>query len=189
MKQLYVIVFPEKPNVKNIKLRGYAGRYKRIDILGRVFLLVGNYAKKYYHVKTHGVFYDKGELTVIEYEPNNIVYNSEKQAVLDILKALKGRQTMLNKEIIDIENYFRQISKEYRILLLSENGDDLDKFIKNIHAEGIAYIMGAHKDPPVEIVKYLRRLRAPQISIGPYSYLTTHVLSYLIWRSVLLDNF
>ena len=190
---IFMIVFPEKPRVKQIKLKGYAGLYKRIDILARAFIIIEQYAMVYKEKRllVHGVFPEDDEtITVLEYKPNGTI-RREKQAVLEILKALRGKVTSILVREEDVNKYLYNVSKQYDIVYLSENGKPFEKFEKYAGKEKIAYVLGAHRDPPAMFCNALNRYKHREVSIGPYSYLATHVIAYILWRtqpSIFLDK-
>ncbi|MEB3760692.1 MAG: hypothetical protein GSR81_07620 [Desulfurococcales archaeon] len=181
-QQIFMIVFPEKPTVKQLRLKGYAGLYKRIDILARAFIIIEQYTlvQKKKQLLVHGVFpKDEEIITVLEYRPTGMIRH-EKQAVLEILKALRGRKTSLDVREEHVDKYLYDFSKQYDIIYLSESG----KPIKNYSGkERTVYVLGAHKDPPAMFQEALKRYKHSEVSIGPYSYLATHVIAYILWRS------
>ncbi|MEB3764832.1 MAG: hypothetical protein GSR77_01510 [Desulfurococcales archaeon] len=179
---IFTIVFPEKPAVKQIKLKGYAGLYKRIDILARAFIIIEQYARvqKEKQLIVHGVFPENDEIiTILEYRPTGTI-RREKQAVLEILKALRGKETSLVKREEPVDKYLRGLSKYYDLVYLSEKGKPIEGYSGK---EKTVYVLGAHKDPPAMFHEALKRYKHSELSIGPHSYLATHVIAYILWRS------
>ncbi|MEB3788943.1 MAG: hypothetical protein GSR72_03520 [Desulfurococcales archaeon] len=181
-QQIFMIVFPEKPTVKQLRLKGYAGLYKRIDILARAFIIIEQYTlvQKKKQLLVHGVFpKDEEIITVLEYRPTGMIRH-EKQAVLEILKALRGRKTSLDVREEHVDKYLYDFSKQYDIIYLSESGKPIENYSGK---ERTVYVLGAHKDPPAMFQEALKRYKHSEVSIGPYSYLATHVIAYILWRS------
>ncbi len=187
---IFTIVFPEKPTVKQIRLKGYAGLYKRIDILARAFIIIEQYAmlQKGIQLIVHGVFPENDEIiTVIEYRPTSTI-RREKQAVLEILKAFRGKETSLVIREEPVDKYLHGLSKYYDLVYLSEKGKPIKGYFGK---EKTVYVLGAHKDPPAMFREALKRYKHSEVSIGPYNYLATHVIAYILWRSqssILLDK-
>jgi tRNA pseudouridine-54 N-methylase len=186
---LYLVFFrkPLRLESRKLQLRGYASRYSRLDVLARVYLSLRE------------ILGDKFQLYAFipHEEVNNIIpiklgencpYRSERALTIDlVLSVIGGKARCFHKLKAPAERILKEIGGSHKIVLLSENGQDFSNYCN--YSSKIAWAMGAHLDPPDEIIELLRKMGAERVSIGPLSYLSSHVAAYVAFaRRICLDG-
>ncbi len=175
LEHFYVVVSPTARTGPPIPARGYASQAGRIDVPARVMANTRPGA---------------GAALVLEGPPSppkTIIYvpgecrvSSERDAVVEISRALrrgKGEcSTLVEAGVQELALALRRLG--YRLVLLKEDAPILEEY-----GGSTAFFMGAHVDIPRGEERALARI-AEARSIGPLSYHTDHVVSFLEWARV-----
>ncbi len=163
------------------RIRGYAGRSGRLDVLVRSLLAAS-------HIPGSAF------LGVLDsYEPPRLIYyggscgsfGSEREALLEIVRAARGRGSCVALERAWIEEALLDLKRHgYRVYLLHEAGVDY-VFLPRFPGYRSAFILGPHIDLPSDRLRELEALCDEKVSIGPVSLLTSHVIAYIGWLAFL----
>ena len=150
--------------------RGLVG-YGRLDIAARVLLAAlypGGVLEK---DSAFLVYLDSSEPLLLVFEPGclpeGMLYEHESGEVL--LQVLRGRQCRRAEPALPLPELLGLLrARGYRVLQLSEKGERLQN-----HRPGTVYLLGLRVDPPggLPVDGYA--------SVGPCSYLASHVAAYI----------
>ena len=176
--RLAFIVVSHTASVENIsRVKGYAGRTGRLDVVVRS-LLVTSYLNS-------AIFYGVLE----RYEPPILLcyrgscgpFSSEKEALIEVIRALKGRSPCLQACRAGLEDIVVALkSAGYRVYLLHEKGKDYSG-IPGFPKPRSAFILGPHVDLPSDRLREIEALCDEKVSVGPVSLLTSHVIAFIGW--------
>ncbi len=189
-KHLFILIFPRAPQVEKIDLRGYAGRYGRLDIYARSILLAQHYSNIIGEpVGVVAVLPGREDFVLLEYYSSiaqSTFFGGEREAMLYILKSILDK----NKKYIDKKlfnsfedccGYFKKICKRAETAYFTEDGVDIANAGISIGTP-LCSFLGAHLDPPKQIidsiVTYFKEIK--RVSIDSVSLLATHVISYVL---------
>ena len=169
----YFIVFSPKPLElpKKIVPRGVASRYARLDVAARVYLAaqVGRPpggAGVVLPVKGRGIVY-------IEWGPK-CKGMGERLLVIEAVRAALGRRGCA--EAWPLQSWGEALDRARgRLMLLQEGAPRLEAPPRG----PATWVMGGHLDPPREAVEEALRRGAEPVSVGPGSYLASHVAAYI----------
>ena len=169
----YFIVFSPKPldPPKKVSPRGVASRYARLDVAARVYLAaqVGRPpggASVVLPVRGKGIAY-------IEWGPE-CRGMGERLLVLEAVRALLGKGGCAKAR--PLESWGEALNwARGRLMLLMEGAPRLEAPPR----EPATWVMGGHLDPPREAVEEALRRGAEPVSVGPESYLSSHVAAYI----------
>jgi len=189
----FILLYPsfQLPRGRGINLRGYAGRYSRIDVYARAIVLA-SIANRFAATAGSNIIvrvtavlpYDSG-ISVLSYSSGSIL--GEKEAVFKILKSLYKKDNIIeNNYYNSISEWVYELVEENpgKLIQLEETGEDISKV--EIDAEnGASFLLGPHTDPPAEIIKSIRKMiPVTTASIGPKSLLATHTIAYLLTLTI-----
>lgn len=170
-KNIYIIVSSTGRTQPTWPLKGYAGPSGRLDVIARSMTTIRKPSELYAILL--------GPPTpplVLRYTPSGCILSTEKQAMIEIARAMLGKSSCITVEDVEPEQLIMQLSKNKGLILLSEEGKRTGK-----PPSGKAFLLGAHIDPPRRYKDMGARLAEDVISIGPLSYHTSHVIAYLEW--------
>jgi len=169
---LYIIVSQTARTLPLWPPRGYAGPSGRLDVIARAFLAVQEGSQAL------AILLGPPEPPkTLHYDPARCKLRSERHAMQEIARALLGRHTCLRPDPRSPEQILHDEAKKRGLILLHENGDP------DPPPPGSAYLLGAHIDPPEDIMGRARRLSRATVRIGPYKYHTSHVIAYVEWST------
>ncbi|GEM_PF-4600263 len=151
--------------------KGLVG-YGRLDIVARA-ILASNYVSPSIDSDSALLLYldDEHSPQLIYLEPKCMpsVMKYEHESAQFLLEVLRGRTNCLVENnpptLVGLAKRFS--SQGYKVVQLIEEGKLLTE-----HVHNTLYILGTHIDPPI-LEKIEKR------SIGPFSYLTSHVIAYI----------
>ena len=150
--------------------RGLAG-YGRLDIAARVLLAALYPGGTLEEDSALLVYLDSDKPLLLVFEPGclpeGILYEHESGEVL--LQVLRGRQSRRAEPAPPLPELLALLrARGYQVLQLSEKGERLQG-----HRPGTVYLLGLRVDPPegLPVDGYA--------SIGPCSYLASHVAAYI----------
>ncbi len=177
----------QPPRERRISLRGYAGRYSRIDVYARAIVLasianrIASMEGSDIAVRVTAVLPYDGGVSVLSYSSSSIL--GEKEAVFKILKSFYKKDNQIkNNYYNNISEWIYDFVKENpgKVILLEETGEDISKV--KINAENNAsFLLGPHTNPPAEVIDSIRKIvPITVVSIGPKSLLATHTIAYLL---------
>jgi len=169
---LYIIISPTARTLPTWPPKGYAGPSGRLDVIARSFLALQSGSEAYAILLG-----PPDPPKTIYYNPSSCTLKSERQAMMEIARALLGRGRCVSLVDKMPERILYEAAKERGLTLLEEEGRSGGP------RPGSAYLLGAHVDPPEDIMRVARRLAVERLSIGPYSYHTSHVIAYIEWST------
>ncbi len=152
-------------------LHGWASRKDRLDIIARVLLAALYPAETLLRSNSLLVVFDNYPVLVIRPSCLPHTLRGEMEARKLLLDVFKGR--ICSK--VNVDNFDEMVgalqNSGYYIYLLSEDGEDIFN-VKPWRRSKTAYIVGTRVDPP-------RLQELPRLSIGPHSYLASHVVAFI----------
>ncbi|MCE4625557.1 MAG: hypothetical protein F7C35_06815 [Desulfurococcales archaeon] len=186
MREAFLLFFGKPLNIRGrLTLRGYASRYSRIDILARA-VQTASFLKLNGRMRVAGAF-PLGEpdhylLLVYEIDENCRLYN-EKEIVHKLLRGLikHDRDGCVWTDTVELEDTLNIVGRKMTPVRLSEEARDISGSKLYLQAP-LLWVLGANVDPPPKVDKLLEERRAPRLSIGPKSYLASHVIAFILWR-------
>jgi tRNA pseudouridine-54 N-methylase len=97
----------------------------------------------------------------------------------ELLKTIyKNGSKCFKKENTSPVQLLYNLHRSSKIIRLHEKGADLTKYVSQ--PSPITWVLGGHLEPPLWVDKLLEKMRVEKVSIGPISYLTSHVIAYTI---------
>jgi len=167
---LYIIVSPTARTLPLWPPKGYAGPSGRIDVIARAFLAVEEGSQAL------AILLGPPEPPkTLHYDPAKCKLRSERQAVHEIARALLGKGSCVRLDPRSPEQVLHEEAKRRGLILLGEEGDP------GATPGGKAYLLGAHLDPPEDIMEKARRIAEATVRIGPNRYHTSHVIAFVEW--------
>jgi len=169
---LYIIVSPTAKTLPLWPPKGYAGPSGRLDVIARALLAVEEGSQAV------AILLGPPEPPkTLHYDPARCRLRSERQAMQEIARALLGRDSCLRLDPRSPEQVLHEEAKRRGLVVLSEDGDPRPP------PRGKAYLLGAHVDPPEDIMEMARRIAVATVRIGPNRYHTSHVIAYVEWST------
>ncbi len=152
--------------------------YKRLDIIPRIALSALYPGGVLLQDSALLVFLDSGEKgeqgkIVALYEecmPREALY--EREVAPLFLRSLRGEECILvdNASLVYVARLLRK--NGYRLIALSEKGD---RIRPSVLSGRLVLVLGSYFDPPARILSEVEE----SYSIGPCSYLASHVAAYI----------
>ncbi len=164
----------------SLTIRGYASRYSRIDVYART-IITAKHVLPDSCIEIVAVIplLGSSEKAVLRAETCGCGHGEE-ALVRDILYSIKaGKSGCIQRIQIPIERLLHMYSKSKLVLSLEEGGRDISLFASR--RRSIVWLMGAHLDPPEWAKELIRAYSKGRVSIGPKSYLSSHVVAYTLW--------
>jgi tRNA pseudouridine-54 N-methylase len=124
---------------------------------------------------------------VLVFDTYRLRGESERSILMSIIKCFKNRRKCKEIIIDGIDVHFLTYKLEkngYSFYLLDEGGEDYCNEVNRMSARRNVFILGAHEDIPGPALEFFKK-HSTQISIGPTSLYTSHVITYL---SVVLNR-
>ncbi len=159
---LYTVSYVDKVT----EIRGVDQRIGRLDIAARVTQAAICTASDRVGVIVYSA--SMRRCAFIDYKQRESICGMSEHELIELI-ASELRQSAQHRDLRELLKEAKKLN--YRIVLLSEKGSDFE-----IHNQRTLYILGAEVDPPeVE----LRDLIDSVESIGPLTYLASHVVTFL----------
>ncbi len=174
---VYIVISPTARTDASWPPRGYAGPSGRLDVLARAALAALT-------IEPEALF--AGVLLGPPRPPITLLLDQgclapSERGVMEVFRSLllgrrRGSCTALPWSAERLLHQARRAG--FRLYVLSEGGVDIAE-VPGVLDRGAAFLAGAHLDPPTDVVRAARGLGAVEVSVGPLSLLTSHVLAYL----------
>jgi tRNA pseudouridine-54 N-methylase len=173
----YLVFFrrPLRAPGKQLQPRGYASRYSRLDVLARIAISLAEMLEGF-NLYAFIPLEDEDDIVPIMLR-RECPISSERMLTLDIVSAtIGGSSRCFHRIDRPPELLIKEISHHFTLVLLEEGGADISKVCRV--SRPIAWALGGHLDPPEDMRNALLRHGAEPVSVGPLSYLSSHVALY-----------
>jgi len=196
LRRIFIIKSPTAITSPNFPLKGIAGATGRLDVICRS--IIATFKLKPPRIRRNTIFY--GILSGPPQPPISIVVDGSKLSSLPVNEVEVARiikdllLSYWNKTVHkysgwsiykwDLRRVLDNVRKQWKTMLvyLREGGAGIQSVIKGLTKsdyEVIAFVLGSHVDLDVKDEKLLEDYGAVKVSIGPQSYLSSHVITYV----------
>ncbi len=185
---IYLMISPTARTSPDFPLRGYAGPSGRLDVIARSITTLLSLPK----------FEDELFLSVLLGPPKPpkalfvtrscVSGRPSEKSLMEIFRKLllvneyKGclALSLSPEEVITIIK-----RNEFKLIYLYEKGEDISDNLNLITDKKVAFITGSHVDLPEDLNRFLKKVKAKEISLGPKSLLLSHALFYVHYLRLL----
>ncbi|HIQ03466.1 MAG TPA: hypothetical protein EYH40_03495 [Desulfurococcales archaeon] len=197
MLRIFIVKSPTATTSPNFPLKGIAGATGRLDVICRSIISAFKLKSGF---RRNTVFY--GVLCGPPQPPLTVVVDGRKattiplneievaRVIRDLIRAYSSGETHSYSGWSiyrwDLRKVINSILSSMRALLiyLKEDGENVEKVLNKINTymrdyDSIVFVLGSHVDLDPDDEKILEEHNALRVSIGPYSYLSSHVITYV----------
>ena len=183
---VFVVVSSTAVTSPNFPLRGYAGPSGRLDVLARsvaaLFSVPGSEGSLFIAV----LLGKPSPPRIFLIERGCLKEGLTERGVITVFRRLLSKsryEGCYELNIDSVEYLFLKLKKlGYKLILLDEGGNDIEK-VKDVLSENrIAFILGSQVDIPDNIKNFLEKeLNVVSLSIERRSLLASHVILYVAY--------
>lgn len=195
MLRVFIVKSPTATTSPNFPLRGIAGATGRLDVICRSIISAFKLKSGF---RRNTVFY--GILCGPPQPPLTIVVNGKKattiplseievaKVIRDLIKAYSSRKThsysgwsIYRWDLCKVINSILSSMKAL-LIYLKEDGEYVERVFSRINMgeyDSIVFVLGSHVDLDPSDERVLEEYNALRVSVGPYSYLSSHVITYI----------
>jgi tRNA (pseudouridine54-N1)-methyltransferase len=188
---IYVIISPTAKTSPEFPLRGYAGPSGRLDVVARAVAALFSLLRFENDCVIPILLGPPNPPKTLVIRRNCINGIPSERAIMNLLRLLllKGSYRECLALNYDVERVLFSIKKnKFKVIYLSENGDDLEDHLDMIISRKVAFILGSHIDIPQSLEKQITKVTDKIIRVERKSLLTSHVILFISYLRLLKNQ-